>query len=125
MDRDRIFAATAAERSRLADLIDELDDARLATPSLCPGWDVTTVAAPLVSRLTDGLPSALRRAVRCGGSTARAIAELPRLQAERPAPEIAADLRRLADNRCSLPPHGPRDPLADVLVHGGDIRWLL
>jgi uncharacterized protein (TIGR03083 family) len=121
VDRERVFAATAAERRRLADLIDDLDDAQLATPSLCAGWDVKTVAAHLVSTLTDGLPGILRRAARRGG-TARAIDELARRQAERPAAEIAAELRRLADKRWSPPPHGPRDPLADVLVHGGDIR---
>ncbi|MFZ0225799.1 MAG: maleylpyruvate isomerase N-terminal domain-containing protein, partial [Mycobacterium sp.] len=42
MDRDQIFAATAQERRRIADLIDDLDEAQLATPSLCAGWDVKT-----------------------------------------------------------------------------------
>jgi uncharacterized protein (TIGR03083 family) len=121
MDRECVFGATALERHRIADLVDGLDDAQLATPSLCAGWDVKTVAAHLVSTLTDGLPGVLRLAVRCGG-TAGAIDQLARRRAELPAAEIAAGLRRLADKRWSPPPHGPRDPLADVLVHGGDIR---
>lgn len=45
VERDQIFAATAQERRRIADFIDELDAAQLATPSLCTGWDVKTVAA--------------------------------------------------------------------------------
>ena len=37
--------------------------------------------------------------------------------------EIASHLRRLADHRYWSPgPHGYRGPLADVLVHSGDIR---
>ena len=46
---DQIFAATAQERSpHLADLVDDLDETQLATPSLCAGWDVKTVGAHLV-----------------------------------------------------------------------------
>ncbi len=45
MDRERAFAATARERRRIADLIDSLDEGQLATPSLCAGWDVKTVAS--------------------------------------------------------------------------------
>ena len=42
VDRDLIHAAIAEERRGIADLIDDLDDAQLATPSLCAGWDVKT-----------------------------------------------------------------------------------
>ena len=54
VDRDQIHAAVAAERCRIADLIDSLADAQLATASLCAGWDVKTVAAHLVTPLADG-----------------------------------------------------------------------
>ena len=50
---DQIFAAVAAERRKIADLIDTLDEDALATPSLCAGWDVKTVAAHLVSVFAD------------------------------------------------------------------------
>jgi Mycothiol maleylpyruvate isomerase N-terminal domain len=45
MEREHIFDAVAAERRRIADLLDALDEEALATPSLCAGWDVKTVAA--------------------------------------------------------------------------------
>ena len=122
MDRERVFAATAQERRRIADLIDSLDEAQLATPSLCAGWDVKTVAAHILCLLTGGLPGIVRLAARRHGDTARAIDELARRHAQVPAAEIAAGLRGLADRRWSPPPHGPRDPLADILVHGGDIK---
>jgi hypothetical protein len=47
--------------------------------------------------------------------------ELARRRAQLPATEIAAALRRYADRRISPPVFGPLDPLADVLVHRGDM----
>ena len=122
MDRKGVLAATARERCRIADLIDGLDEAQLATPSLCAGWAVKTVAAHLVSMLIDGPPAIMRLAVRYVNPD-RAIDELARRRARLPPAEITANLRRLADHRYwSPPPRGDRGPLADVLVHSGDIR---
>jgi uncharacterized protein (TIGR03083 family) len=122
VDRKGVLAATARERCRIADLIDGLDEAQLATPSLCAGWAVKTVAAHLVSMLIDGPPAIMRLAVRYMNPD-RAIDELARRRARLPAAEITANLRRLADHRYwSPPPRGDRGPLADVLVHSGDIR---
>lgn len=119
--REFVFAAVAHERRQIADLVDDLDDAQLATPSLCAGWDIKTVAAHLVSVFADSfwvfMGTALRR-----GSMGRAIDELARQRAELPAAEIAATLRRCADHPLSPPLFGPLDPLADILVHGGDVR---
>ena len=110
------------ERRQIAALIDELDDAQLATQSLCAGWDVKTVAAHLVSVFADGFWvfqwTALRqRGVASGASTRwRAAAR------ELPAAQIAAALRQGADHELSPPITGPLSGLTDVLVHGGDIR---
>lgn len=116
-----IFAAVANERHRVASLLDDLDDAQLATPSLCAGWDVQTVAAHIVSTVTAGTSTFLRLALR-RRSMARAIDELARRGARLPAAEIAASLHRCADRPISPPLFGPVGPLADILVHGGDIR---
>jgi uncharacterized protein (TIGR03083 family) len=119
-DREFVFAAVAEERRRLAGLIGGLDAAQLATPSLCAGWDVKTAAAHVVSTVMDGTGAFLRLAVR-RGSMARAIDELARRRAQLPAAEIAASLHRCADRPISPPLFGPLDPLADVLVHSGDV----
>ena len=121
VDREFVFAAVADQRREMACLLDGLDAAQLATPSLCVGRDVKTVAAHVVSTVTDGTPAFLRLALR-RHSMACAIDELARRQAQLPAAEIADGLRRCADRRFSPPLFGPLDPLADVLVHGGDIR---
>jgi uncharacterized protein (TIGR03083 family) len=120
VDREQIFAAVAAERRRIADLLDSLDDDALATPSLCSGWDVKTVAAHVLSTVADGLPVFLRLAAR-RRSLGRAIDELARRRAQASASEIAAELRQYADCPVDPPLFGPLDPLADVLVHLGDI----
>jgi uncharacterized protein (TIGR03083 family) len=121
VDREFVFAAVADERRGIASLLDGLDAAQLATPSLCACWDIKTVAAHAVSTATDGTPTFLRLALR-RRSMARAIDELARRRAELPAAEIVASLRRCADRRIDPPLFGPLDPLADVLVHSGDIR---
>ena len=121
VDREFVFAAVADERRRIAHLLDGLDDAQLATSSLCAGWDVKTVAAHIVSTVTDGTPAFVRLALR-RGSISRAIDEMARRGAQLPAAEIAVRLRACADRRISPPLSGPLGPLADVLVHGGDIR---
>lgn len=120
VDRGLVFAAVADERRRLAGLLDGLDEAQLATPSLCAGWDVKTVGAHVVSTVVDGTGAFLRLALR-RGSMARAIDELARRRAQLPAAEIVDGLRRCADRPISPPLFGPLDPLADVLVHAGDI----
>lgn len=121
IDREFVFAAVAEERRRLAELIDGLDDAQLATPSLCEGWDVKTVAAHLVSDFADGFWGFMRQTLR-SGNVHRAIDELARRRAELPAADIARALREGADFRLSPPVTGPRSGLTDVLAHGGDMR---
>ena len=120
-NRERVFAAVADERRQVAELIDSLDDSRLAIPSLCSGWDIKTVAAHLVSVFADSFWVFMGTAAR-RRSMARAIDELARRRARLPTAEIAATLRRCADHPLSPPLFGPLDPLADILVHGGDIR---
>lgn len=121
MDRDFVFAAVADERRQIASLIDGLDDAQLAFPSLCEGWAIKTVAAHLVSVIADSFWVFRRTALRCRG-VGRAIDVLAQRRAQLSSAEIAAALRRYADHELSPPITGPLSGLTDVLVHGGDIR---
>jgi uncharacterized protein (TIGR03083 family) len=121
MEREQVFQAVATEWRRIADLLDALDEDALATPSLCAGWDVKTVAAHLVSVFADSFWTFQRAAIRHGGFN-RAIDELARRRARTPVAEIARTLRQRADHRLNPPITGPLSGLTDVLVHGGDIR---
>jgi uncharacterized protein (TIGR03083 family) len=120
-DDQFVFAAVADQRRRFASLISDLDEAQLATPSLCLGWDVKTVAAHVVSTVLDGMTGFLQMAVRCG-SLSRGIDVLARRRAEAPTHEIIAALDEHADRPITSPVFGPRGPLADILVHSGDVR---
>jgi uncharacterized protein (TIGR03083 family) len=121
VDREWVFAAAADERNQIADLVGGLDEPELAKPSLCSGWDIKTVAAHLVSVVEDGTTTFLWMALR-HGSMDRGINELALRRAQQPAAKIVASLRQCADRRMSPPGAGPLDPLADLLVHGGDVR---
>lgn len=121
IERDQIFRAVAAERRAIADLVDSLDDAALATPSLCAGWDVKTVAAHLVSAFADSFWAFQRAAIRHRGFHG-AIDALAQRRAQASTADITETLRQRADHRLSPPVTGPLSGLTDVLVHGGDIR---
>jgi uncharacterized protein (TIGR03083 family) len=121
MDRDQIYSAIAQERRRIADLIDTLDEAQLATESLCVGWDVKTVGSHLVSALADGTVRTMLLGWR-RGSFDRALDEMARRWAQLSAAEIAATLRALADRQYWRPPPHAPGLLAEVLSHSGDIR---
>ena len=47
-EMDDVWAAVAAERVALADLLDQIDDAAWSRPSLCGGWTVRDVVGHLV-----------------------------------------------------------------------------
>lgn len=120
MEPGEIRAATAAQRRDIANLIEDLDEAQLATPSLCAGWDIKTVGAHLLSFLAEGTLKMTLLGVRRGSSD-RAIDELARRKARLSAADIAAGLRELADRRYWRPPPQAPGLLAEVLAHSGDI----
>src|SRR5215468_9717342 len=105
MNKEEVFAAVADERRGIADLVDELTEDQLATPSLCAGWNVKTAAAHLVSVFADGFWGFQWAAVRSGGMH-RGIDALARRRAAKPASEITATLRCHADHRLSPPVTG-------------------
>ncbi len=118
---ERIFAATARGRRAVADLLDGLDEAQLATPSLCAGWSVQVVAGHLAAAVTP-TRAFVRELLRQRGNAHATNTVLARRFAERPTAELAALLRAHADRKFAPPVVGARGPLADVLIHEGDMR---
>lgn len=122
MDADKIFQFCAAERRRIADLAETLDDEQLGAPSLCTPWDVRTVIAHLTVVLTV-TPVAMGRAMlHSRGNLHRANDELTREAAAMPIAQLVAVLRDKAESRTTPPIGGPRAPLTDLIVHGADIE---
>src|SRR5258708_32622996 len=105
MEREQIFDAVAAERRRIADLLDALDEDALATPSLCSGWDVKTVAAHLVSVFAASFWTFQRAAMRYRG-VHRAIDQLARRRPRTPPADTARNRPPSADSRWNPPVTG-------------------
>lgn len=112
-----IQTRTAANRRRLADFFDRLDDTQLATQSLCEAWTVREVLGHLVMPLTGSLGSFLQHLVRARGSLDRASAAMARELARHPVDELTSLLRDRADERIKAPGVGPVGQLADGCVH--------
>lgn len=122
VDTEAAFAATERYRRSFADLLETLNGTQLATPSLCAGWDVRTVAGHLASAASSpSMIGVLVSLVRAGGSLDRMVDRASRAAAARPVPELVAMLREHAGNRIAPPVVGPRGPMTDVLVHTADV----
>ena len=121
MNDEQISAALGDERMALADLLESLTPEQLRTWSLCAGWRVQDVAGHLTALFNVSMVSIMARVVRNGFSVAKASQQITTELAARPIAEIAQQLRENASNR-KHPPTLPMAPLADVIVHGEDIR---
>jgi uncharacterized protein (TIGR03083 family) len=112
-----IHSRTAANRLLLADFFDGLDDAQLATRSLCEEWSVRGVLGHLVATMTGSLGGLLLDVVRAKGSINGANAAMARRTAERPVSELTSILREQADGHGTAPGVGPMGQLADGCLH--------
>jgi uncharacterized protein (TIGR03083 family) len=120
MGIDDVWRAIDAERSGLADLLDDLTPAEWAAPSLCAGWRVRDVAAHLTLAHMPPAPAVLA-ALRARGSFDRMVHDTAVRQAALPCEEFPHRLRAMAGSRRKAPFVTPLEPLLDVLVHGQDI----
>jgi uncharacterized protein (TIGR03083 family) len=108
----------AAERVIMADLLAGLSDAQLDTPSLCAGWSVRVVGGHVLVPLAISRPRFLVALLRARGRLDGASDELARGVAARPVAALAALLRA----RAEAPSRAPDAQLADLQIHGQDIR---
>jgi uncharacterized protein (TIGR03083 family) len=119
-----VWAQVRSERFGLADEIEALTAEQWTTPSLCAGWRVADVAGHLVF-LAEG--SQLRGSWYMwryghGVLVNRMIDATARRWALATPAELADRLRAAADGRFRLPGAPPPAALAEVVVHGEDIR---
>ena len=121
MTHDETWAVVDTHRATTIGILDRLDGAGWATPSLCEGWTVREVAGHLTMiGLTRG--ALARVAVRHLGPTNRLIRESARDLARRNGPnEIVDQLRAIVGQRATMPGLGVDDLLVDVLAHLHDI----
>lgn len=120
MITDLVWRAIDVERSRLADLLEDLRDDEWRTPSLCAGWTVRDVAAHLTLAHL-GLREAVPAVIRARGSFDRMIRDTALRQARLPVEEFPRRLRAMVGSRRTAPFITPMEPLTDVLCHGQDV----
>ncbi len=120
MDKDVVWRVIDDERSRLADLLEELSDSEWRTPSLCREWTVREVAAHLTLAHTGPL-SAAGSLIRAGGGFNRMIRDTAIRQARLPVQEYPRRLRSMVGSRRTAPFITELEPLVDVLCHAQDI----
>lgn len=111
----------AAERHRLADLVESLSPAQLAAPTLCAQWNAQQVVAHLVVAVS-GPRSLLLELLRTGGNLHQANARAAMRMAERGPTVLAGLLRQNAENPFRPPVVGYPGQLTDLQVHRQDIR---
>lgn len=121
LDVDAVFAAVAAHRLRFADLVESLSDDELATPSLCDGWTTRDVAGHLSVAIVGAPVPYLIGMVKALGRPNQANRDVAIAAARKPVADLVTFIRRHATSRFSPPAVGPRAPLADVLIHTGDV----
>ena len=121
MERGAVWAAIDRERSTLAELLETLQPAQWAVPSLCPGWTVKEVAAHVtLSHIGKG--RAVAELVRYGGNFDRMIRETARRRAAGSSTDrLVAQIRAMPGSRKHPIGTSYLDPLVDSLVHGQDI----
>jgi uncharacterized protein (TIGR03083 family) len=119
VDSDSIWRHIDEQRSNLADLFEEIDDARWSTPSLCDGWTVRDVAVHLTQSHV-GMPRVMVEAVK-SGFRFNAMVYRMAVQDTRSPAQAAEALRGMLGSRKHVPGTSEREPLMDVLVHGQDI----
>ena len=115
-----MWRAIDDERTRLADMLDDLDDSQWRTPSLCRDWTVRDVAAHLTLAHT-GLLSATTSLIRAGGGFNRMVRDTAVRQARLPVEEYPRRLRAMVGSRRTAPFLTALEPLIDVLCHTQDI----
>jgi Mycothiol maleylpyruvate isomerase N-terminal domain len=112
-----IEARTAANRRRLADFFDRLDEQQLNARSLCDAWTVREVLGHLVMPLAGSLGGFLSHVLRARGSINRANAAVASDLSRRPLRELTSLLRDKADLHGRAPGVGPMGQLADGCIH--------
>lgn len=117
-----VWAAVAAERESLAEMLDGLSEAQWDHRSWCAGWRVRDVVAHVLLTSRARLGWLLWRLVLARGSVARMnFGTAVRYADRRSTAALRGELRAIVDSRHTPVGTNAVDRLMDLLVHGQDI----
>ncbi|MEL6986012.1 MAG: maleylpyruvate isomerase N-terminal domain-containing protein [Actinomycetota bacterium] len=123
VDEERIWAAVAIERRRLADELEQLTDAQWRAQSQCEAWTIEQAAVHLITPFEVSTPRFLFTMLRHRGNVDKIVLDLTaRVGAKVSRSAIPAKLREHAENRWTPPRLGPAIPFSEVGVPAQDIR---
>ena len=117
-----LWAELADERRLVTDELDDLPEPVWGRPTTCGSWTVHELTAHLTLSVTFRWPEMIAAMVKARGNADRAIAELSERRAAQPPSLLVTTLRERADVHFAPPGLGPVAPLADVVVHGIELR---
>lgn len=121
VDRHRVWQVIDTQRTKLADLLEDLSDDEWRQPSLCAGWTVRDVAAHLTLQQL-GLTDVIAMMLRWRGSMDRTIQDAAHRRATALSTEqIIAEIRGMVGSRRHNLGVTHLETLIDILVHGQDI----
>jgi uncharacterized protein (TIGR03083 family) len=117
-----IWDDIAGERRQLADVLEGLTETQLSEPSLCDGWTIKDTAAHLTTTFHTSMPKFMVQMLMSGGFNNANRKAAIREASHRSISDIVEELRANAEHRFTPPGMGPEAPLADIVMHGQDIR---
>ena len=122
MDRDAKWAVIGEQRRVLADLLDGLDGAQWARPSLCDDWRIRDVAAHVaLTPQSPGIVRILAAGGRARGDLQAVNRDMAIGHADREPAALVAELRTLADSRRKPAITTLDNLLFDTMVHIQDV----
>jgi uncharacterized protein (TIGR03083 family) len=122
MDRDEKWAVIGGQRRALADLLAELTEEEWERPSLCTAWRVKDVAAHVsLTPQSPGIIRILGKGLRARGDLQAVNRDMAVAHAARPASELVAELRDLAESRRKPAITTLDNLLFDTMVHVQDV----
>ena len=125
-DTETVWSLVATERRRLADDLTALTEAQWRAQSQCEAWTVEELASHVVTPFETSTPRFLLAMVKARGNFDKAIIGLTaRVHAGHSRQDAIEKIRANADNRWTPPKAGPEVMLAEVIVHGQDIRRVI
>lgn len=116
-----LWPAIAAQRLRVADMLDGIDHETAQSQSLCDGWTLQECAGHLTTGWNVSFWKFMLGMAKALGSFDKANLRFGKEMGERSMGEIAVDIRSHADHRFTPPGLGPEAPLSDLILHGYDI----